>query len=305
MAGEILMLCGDGLKVLTFDILAGHFSAEQAVFATEDELTLVEDPGDESDWEDIGDNEVDDNQHRFSHIPKTNAMDCPFILIVDTSGIHHLPLLMCPCQGSEKNIAEALASGLLPSTFKDIRTTFTTRCLDDFHLANLECKTSAYQFYQLLKRRTNPANPMAVPNRYAEFRRASREWRHLKKMKLHGFGHSDHQPGVGDLAIFCPACPQPGINLPQDCNTADDRSVCTLLAMHRANKWISVLYTRSFVTDGNFSADHLKQKHPEDDVWLLRGEGMMTGTHRYSEHLKVAIEKYTVRVTSCIGHRRD
>lgn len=32
-----------------------------------------------------------------------------------------------------------------------------------------------------------------------------------------GFGHeekAEHQPG--DLAIFCPACPQPDINLPKD-----------------------------------------------------------------------------------------
>lgn len=56
------------------------------------------------------------------------------------------------------------------------------------------------------------------------------------------------------------------------------------------------LYTRSFVTDGNFSADHLKQKRPEDDVWLLRGEGMITGKARYEQHLKVAIERYTVSI---------
>ena len=55
-----------------------------------------------------------------------------------------------------------------------------------------------------------------------------------------------------------------------------------------------VLYTWSFVTDGNFSANHLKQKHLEDDIWLLRGQGMPTGMAWYQEHLKVAIEKYTV-----------
>lgn len=37
-----------------------------------------------------------------------------------------------------------------------------------------------------------------------------------------GFGHAqDRMPGVGDLALFCPACPQPGINLPPDWK--DDR----------------------------------------------------------------------------------
>ena len=31
---------------------------------------------------------------------------------------------------------------------------------------------------------------------------------------MFGFAHNDIVPGVGDLAEFCPACPQPGINLP-------------------------------------------------------------------------------------------
>lgn len=54
------------------------------------------------------------------------------------------------------------------------------------------------------------------------------------------------------------------------------------------------LFTRTFVTDGNFSADHLRQRRPDDDVWLLNGEGMITNRNRYNEHLKVAKEQYTV-----------
>lgn len=186
-------------------------------------MTLLDDPGDEPDWEDLDDPTAEHTSHSFPHIPKANSMDCPFIVAVDSSGVHHLPLLTCTCQGPDQTIAEALAAGLLSSTFKDIRTVFTTECLDDFRYANLECKTSAYQYYQMLKRRTNPANPMGVPNRYAEFRRASREWRHLKKMKLHGFGHSDQHPGIGDLALFCPACPQAGINIPDHGKHPEDR----------------------------------------------------------------------------------
>ena len=61
-----------------------------------------------------------------------------------------------------------------------------------------------------------------------------------------------------------------------------------------------MLYTRSFVTDGNFSADHLKQKRPEDDIWLLGGQGMLTGMAQYKEHLKVAVEKYTVTLNAYV-----
>ncbi|KDR65066.1 hypothetical protein GALMADRAFT_82316, partial [Galerina marginata CBS 339.88] len=193
------------------------------------------------------------------------------------SGVHHLPLVTCNCQGTGKKVSEAVIAGFLPSSFKDIKTLFTTSCLDDFRLANLECKTSAYQYYQMLRRRTNPSNPTAVPDRYAELRRASREWRHLKKLKQSGSGHSHVAPGTGDFTVFCPACPQEGINIPADADISADPN----------------LYTRTFVTDGNFSADHLKQKRPGDDVWLWNGEGLMTNRHRYAAHLRVAIEQYT------------
>jgi len=43
-----------------------------------------------------------------------------------------------------------------------------------------------------------------------------------------------------------------------------------------ANLSNSPVYMRSFVTDGNFTADHVKQKCDSDDIWLLDGQGMMT-----------------------------
>ena len=43
----------------------------------------------------------------------------------------------------------------------------------------------------------------------------SRQYRDLLNRKRFGFGHdTDRTPGPGDLALFCPACPQPGVNLP-------------------------------------------------------------------------------------------
>jgi hypothetical protein len=49
----------------------------------------------------------------------------------------------------------------------------------------------------------------------------SREWRDLLLRKRFGFGHNlDSKPSKGDLALFCPACPQQGINVPD--NTSGD-----------------------------------------------------------------------------------
>jgi hypothetical protein len=50
------------------------------------------------------------------------------------------------------------------------------------------------------------------------------------------------------------------------------------------------LYTRSVVIDGNFSADHLKMKHPENDVGLSPGGRYMVEPTRYQAHLETAVD---------------
>jgi hypothetical protein len=63
---------------------------------------------------------------------------------------------------------------------------------------------------------------ISIPkNRYRELMRVSRQWRDLLTRKRFGFGHdTDRIPAAGDLALFCPACPQPGINLPDGWQTS-------------------------------------------------------------------------------------
>jgi len=47
---------------------------------------------------------------------------------------------------------------------------------------------------------------------------------------------------------------------------------------------------RSFATNGNFKADHIKQKNDDDDVPLTNGEGFMTNAEWYKTHLANAME---------------
>lgn len=56
-----------------------------------------------------------------------------------------------------------------------------------------------------------------VQNQYQALLRVSRQWSHLRDLMTHGYGYPDKEnPGEGDLAFFCPACPQPGINIEED-----------------------------------------------------------------------------------------
>ena len=116
-----------------------------------------------------------------------------------------------------------------------------------------------------------------------------------------GLGHDTNvEPQPGNLAIFCPACPQPGINLPQGWETDPKRyetctSFCIVLLM--SFRW---LYTRSIVIDGNFSAEHLKMKQPEEDVALSPGGRYLVEPKMYELHLSTGKEVKQVSILKSI-----
>ena len=51
---------------------------------------------------------------------------------------------------------------------------------------------------------------------------------------------------------------------------------------------------RTLVVDGNFTADHLRQKRAMDDVWLAEGTAMMTSRQPYHKHLVIAKDTHEV-----------
>ena len=55
---------------------------------------------------------------------------------------------------------------------------------------------------------------------------------------------------------------------------------------------------RGFMFDGNFTAEQLKMKNPEDDVHLTDGDAFFTTRKPYYDHLKVAKEIREV----CFNH---
>ena len=109
----------------------------------------------------------------------------------------------------------------------------------------------------------------------------------MKERKWFGFGNRAEEPQAGELALFCPACPQPGINLPD--NWKED-----------ARQW---LYWRGYVADGNFIAIHQMQARSTDDVWIKNGESFMTERKRYEEHIACTLETKEVRQT--VSSRRS
>jgi len=71
-------------------------------------------------------------------------------------------------------------------------------------------------------------------------------------------------------------------------------------------RWV---YRQLFVADGNFKADHVRQKNTKQEFWLWDGKGMMLNRPDYLEFLQAAKERQMVRFTlrhvSCIGSEQE
>ena len=85
------------------------------------------------------------------------------MVVVDTDGIHEISVTFCECDDGYREDLQILDLGYFPATTQRPRTMFTQRVLDDFLLSNKECKTSARNYYNKLRRTTNDAFPHMVP----------------------------------------------------------------------------------------------------------------------------------------------
>ncbi|KAL4078342.1 hypothetical protein V8B97DRAFT_2021446 [Scleroderma yunnanense] len=142
-------------------------------------------------------------------------------------------------------------AGLFPATTKQPRTAFTFHVLDDFIRDNVECGTSAMNYYSKLWRITSNGFPHLVPDRM---------WRLLKLLKWQGLHTSPKDAGPGELVLFCLACLQPGVNI--------------LKKGIDLSQWT---FARTL---------HMHPKDPNNEVWLMDGKGFMVESMPYKEYLK-------------------
>jgi hypothetical protein len=87
----------------------------------------------------------------------------PMMTIIDRSGVHEIGVSWCSCPEAPERDLQLMMAGLFPATFHNPKTAFTFRVLEEFHLDNLECKTTPSQFFSRLRRLTNDEFPNAVP----------------------------------------------------------------------------------------------------------------------------------------------
>ncbi|KAJ7059939.1 hypothetical protein C8F01DRAFT_1254038 [Mycena amicta] len=150
-------------------------------------------------------------------------------VVLEQNGIHEVAVDFCGCERREDDFKQLLRRRWFPATTGRPQTCATFQCLDSFHTLSLQAKTTAYDFYATLELRTNGWG-LKPANRYPAFLRMMREYRHVVLLKRRGrFGHEGcraSETKVGELAIRCPACPQPGVNLPANWQNAPPEDMC-------------------------------------------------------------------------------
>jgi hypothetical protein len=139
--------------------------------------------------------------------------------VLHTNGIHEVAIRFCGCTRQIPLHLQLLRRGLYPASQIDVRTVATFRLLQLLQLLSLTAKSSFHDQYQTLERLTSNIGLNVPKSRSRALFRMTVQWRHLKLAKRAGRGHDATRikgTNNGELAILCPTCPYPGINVPEE-----------------------------------------------------------------------------------------
>ncbi|TFK61703.1 hypothetical protein BDN72DRAFT_746198, partial [Pluteus cervinus] len=224
-------------------------------------------------------------------VPK-RAHDDGFI-ILHTNGVHEVGLDFCGCAFSKDHSTQLLRSHLYPATISEPQTAASLALLKHAHILSFESKCSAYELYQTLSRLSDNSGVVPQRNRYRAFLNILRQYRHVKMLKRTGRGHERggvDATGTGQCAILCPACPHPGLNLPENWENAP-----------ADKRW---LYSLFLSMDANFRLRRrLKRSTSEaTDPSLSQGWAYFVTPSQYMEHLNQFDKAIEQPKSTCSNH---
>ncbi|KAJ7431013.1 hypothetical protein B0H11DRAFT_2165862 [Mycena galericulata] len=149
-------------------------------------------------------------------------------IVLNWNGLHTVAVDFCGCANAHAagtRRQQLLRRSWYPSTHAEPQTAATFRVLEMFHIMTLQGKVTTYDFYSGLEKMSDNTGMHKMKDRYKSFMRMMRQWRHLVMLKRAGRGNDTErkvaETKAGELAVVCPACPQPGVNLPEDWAAAE------------------------------------------------------------------------------------
>ncbi|KAF7322140.1 CxC2 domain-containing protein [Mycena kentingensis (nom. inval.)] len=212
--------------------------------------------------------------------------------VIDVNGVHEIAVDFCTCSQEQERAIQLLRARLYPATSTRPRSAATFRVMRLFHLVSFEAKSSAYEFYNALARLTNNNGTFQPRVRYREFVRMAREWRLLQMLKRAGRAHESHGARnipAGACALLCPACPQPGKNLPLDGE------------WRNASPEERYLYSVFLAIDANFKMKRKQVSSEDVDPGANRGCAFFGEVRDYMAHVHAhwGLEQ---EKSTCVSH---
>ncbi|KAJ7620530.1 hypothetical protein DFH06DRAFT_1273758 [Mycena polygramma] len=208
-------------------------------------------------------------------------------VVLHTNGIHNVAVDYCGC-GTVEGRDQLLDACWFPATPLEPQTCCTFTMLRQFHTLNTVGKVSGYDYYKTLELLTDNTGNVKGPDRRRPFMRCVREWRNMQLFKRAGRVHA--LSGVdgtadGELAQFCHACPQPGLNLPDGWNE-EGASTAFKYYIHLGQ-------------DANFRARGRLVSSDAKDPTLGQGLAYFVDKIPYTEHIKHYVNQE--EISSCSG----
>ncbi|KAJ7118596.1 hypothetical protein C8R43DRAFT_901412, partial [Mycena crocata] len=215
-------------------------------------------------------------------------------VVLHINGIHTVNVDVCGCEGARAAGTpdiQLVCGGWYPATHERPQTCATLVLLEKFHQDTLQAKTTMYDAYGVLEKLTDNTG-IKPPDRYHEWLRMCRGFRHLFLLKRGGRLLAYDCSGVygtqeGELALICPACPRPGVNLPHNWRDASPEE------RHR--------YTVFLALDACFRLKRLLISSELKDPDLGSGWAYMVETASYREYLRTVTDQKEMNTCSSLA----
>ncbi|KAI0706563.1 hypothetical protein C8Q76DRAFT_630169 [Earliella scabrosa] len=230
---------------------------------------------------------------------------CPLIsrrprmmVIVHEHGVGHYPVSLCEClqqPDSDTTLRtpepiQLLRLGLYPASWTTPRTAFSLNLMNSYHLLSLQANVTAQDFYTYLTRTADNVRPSTVPDRYREFMASMREYAFLRACKRAGRRPSAKMP-ARSLAVLCPACPQPGINMRSGWQSRDPNT-----------SYLDALF---YAIDGNYHQHQRKKPTDPNDFPFTKNAAYFANEDDYRKYVDlmgdVPAEESTCNKFGAIG----
>ncbi|KAG1788040.1 uncharacterized protein HD556DRAFT_1434199 [Suillus plorans] len=219
-----------------------------------------------------------------------NPAACQDFIVLHVNGVHEVALDFCGCETAQSPTTQLLRIRWFPATVLEPKTAATFKLLRHFHILSFESKVSTFEYWQTLTRLTHNRGVVVVKDRYDALLRMIREWRNITLLKRFGRGHDPAGTGAteqGSCAVLCPACPQPGKNLPENWESAPPET-----------RWLYALF---LAIDANFRLARKNVSSDQMDPGLNRGWAYFVEERQYKTFL-TDVGRCPQEKSTCASH---